>query len=139
MDVTRRTALRVVAATGGAAGTAAVLAACAPGEARPSTRPTLEGGIEIIAAAEVPVGGAAKAELSGTPVLVAQPEEGEFVVFSASCPHQGCTVAPADTEFDCPCHGSRFALADGAVLAGPAEQPLREIAAELVDGVIVTA
>lgn len=137
MTVTRRAALRIVAATGGAAGAAALAACTAPAPAGP--RPTLESGIEIVPLAEVPVGGAVGAELAGARVLVAQPTEGEVIAFSASCPHQGCTVAPADGEFDCPCHGSRFSLADGAVLQGPAEQPLREIRVAVADGLVVTA
>ena len=44
---------------------------------------------------------------------------------SALCPHQGCTVGFNDAEktWECPCHGSRFAT-DGALLQGPAAEPL---------------
>jgi len=47
-----------------------------------------------------------------------------FHVISAVCTHLGCTVQWRATEFDCPCHGSRF-HPDGTVIAGPAPAPLK--------------
>ena len=51
--------------------------------------------------------------------------EGELHCVSATCTHLGCTVQfnAAETSWDCPCHGSRFAV-NGEVLAGPAVKPL---------------
>ncbi len=46
-----------------------------------------------------------------------------FHVISAICTHLGCNVQWKGTEFDCPCHGSRF-NPDGTVISGPAPQPL---------------
>jgi Rieske Fe-S protein len=60
----------------------------------------------------------------GTDTYLARDERG-YMAIQARCSHAGCTVtwnAGART-FDCPCHGSRFAL-DGKVRNGPASEPL---------------
>lgn len=51
--------------------------------------------------------------------------DGTLHAVSAVCTHMGCLVAwnAGETSWDCPCHGSRFSC-DGAVLHGPAVQPL---------------
>jgi Rieske Fe-S protein len=58
-------------------------------------------------------------------VWLHQDSAGYYAV-DAICTHLGCTVRlqPDGQEFLCPCHGSRF-LDDGAVVNGPATQPLR--------------
>jgi len=38
---------------------------------------------------------------------------------SASCLHQGGRIQPGSSEFNCPCHGSRYDL-NGTVTGGPA-------------------
>ena len=59
-------------------------------------------------------------------VVVTQPTAGEFKAFSATCTHQGCKVkSVADGVIVCPCHGSKFAIADGSVAAGPAKRRCR--------------
>ncbi|OLF14949.1 Rieske (2Fe-2S) protein [Actinophytocola xanthii] len=77
------------------------------------------------AAADIPVGGGKV--FKDQEIVVVQPVEGEFKGFSAVCTHQGCLVnAVADGTINCDCHGSKFAVADGAVTAGPAPEPLGE-------------
>lgn len=53
-------------------------------------------------------------------------EEGGVHAVSPTCTHLGCLVSfnAVEKAWECPCHGSRFAL-DGAVLQGPATRPLR--------------
>jgi Rieske Fe-S protein len=73
--------------------------------------------------ADVPVGGGVVLAAQG--LVVTQPVAGTFKAFSATCTHQGCTVNEvADGTINCPCHGSRFAVVDGAPTAGPADTPL---------------
>jgi glycine/D-amino acid oxidase-like deaminating enzyme/nitrite reductase/ring-hydroxylating ferredoxin subunit len=51
--------------------------------------------------------------------------DGTLHAVSLRCTHLGCLVRfnAAERSWDCPCHGSRFAV-DGAVLEGPAVRPL---------------
>ncbi|MDQ2881043.1 MAG: Rieske (2Fe-2S) protein [Actinomycetota bacterium] len=77
----------------------------------------------LAATSDIPVGGGAV--IAGKKVVVTQPMPGTFAAFSAICTHQGCTVNKvANGTIDCPCHGSKFAIADGSVVQGPASRPL---------------
>jgi len=64
----------------------------------------------------------------GKKVAAYRDEQGVITMRSATCTHLGCLVGwnEADSTWDCPCHGSRFAP-DGRVIAGPAETPLPEV------------
>ncbi|HTT87326.1 MAG TPA: Rieske 2Fe-2S domain-containing protein [Acidimicrobiales bacterium] len=104
-----------------------------------STSPTTPPGRVVAGASTVAVGGSAQFTdpRTGDPAVVVQPRSGQFVAFDAVCPHEGCTVAyfPSDELFICPCHGSRFNGATGALVKGPATHGLTPIAiAEGPDG-----
>lgn len=139
----------VVAAAGGA-GLAAVLTACgssdkssgssdtttsgtsAGGSSQTSATPEPSasdsasasgGGTALARTSEIPVGGGRV--FADQKVVVTQPAAGQFKGFSAVCTHQGCTVAGVSGgTIDCPCHGSKFHIADGSVANGPASAPL---------------
>ena len=58
-------------------------------------------------------------------VVVTQPTAGTFKAFSSTCTHMGCTVSSVKNgTINCPCHGSRYSIADGSVQGGPAPRPL---------------
>ncbi|MGA5197147.1 Rieske (2Fe-2S) protein [Streptomyces exfoliatus] len=92
--------------------------------ATPSVDATPSAGAAPLAkTAGIPVGGGTV--FAKEKVVVTQPTAGEFKAFSAICTHQGCTVNKvADGTINCPCHGSKFRVADGSVAAGPASRPL---------------
>jgi Rieske Fe-S protein len=145
--LTRRAVVAGVCGTG----CAAALSACAsygpgaatvPAPAVPpgstgstgSTGPGASGGSTsgLARTADIPVGGGAV--FAEQDVVVTQPVAGEFRAFSATCTHQGCMVDQVTGgTINCPCHGSRFAVADGSVVQGPARSPLPERAVR-VDG-----
>jgi cytochrome b6-f complex iron-sulfur subunit len=87
-------------------------------------------------------GGALRVQPSGSPeplLVMAMPAElngaREFVVLSAICTHQGCTVDIQAQQLVCPCHGSTFDRR-GQVLRGPAQRPLTPMPSAVVDGVL---
>ena len=70
--------------------------------------------------------------------VLTQPGDGDIKAFTAVCTHQGCVVASvSDGTINCECHGSKFSIADGSVVNGPATSPLDEIAIS-VDGDTIT-
>jgi len=117
---------------------AAALAGCAAygtGQAAPAPGPSAQSegsssgggaapaGAKLAATADVPVGGGII--LTDAALVITQPKAGTFKAFSAICTHQGCTVSTVESgTINCPCHGSQFAIADGAVVNGPAKKPL---------------
>jgi thiosulfate dehydrogenase [quinone] large subunit len=124
-------------------GTAATLASpaqtSAPVPAGPTPGASHPAGTKLGPAKDVPVGQAASFSdpRTGDPSIVIQPRAGKFVAFDAVCPHAGCTVQydPSNTILVCPCHGSQFNAATGAVETGPAATGLRPITiAEGSDG-----
>ncbi|GGR28660.1 hypothetical protein GCM10010497_33640 [Streptomyces cinereoruber] len=109
---------------GGDGGTTAGTPEAPDAPETPGAPDSPEGDGEVLArTSEIPVGGGTV--FAEEKVVVTQPTAGEFKAFSAVCTHQGCLVNKvADGTVDCPCHGSRFRVADGSVVTGPATRPL---------------
>ncbi|TYB41576.1 Rieske (2Fe-2S) protein [Actinomadura chibensis] len=119
---------------GGAVLGVAVLAGCGGGDKEKSASDLK--GKEVAKVADVPVGGG---KINGAEkVVVTQPTPGSFKAFTAVCTHQGCTVGSvSDGLIKCPCHGSEFKIADGAVRRGPADRALTEYPVQVKGGGIV--
>ncbi|NGO75537.1 FAD-dependent oxidoreductase [Streptomyces sp. YC504] len=83
------------------------------------------GTAHVDSVAEIAPGTGAVVRLDGSRCAVYRDASGSAHAVSARCTHLGCLVAfnQAETAWECPCHGSRFAP-DGSVLQGPATRPL---------------
>ncbi|MFI6052094.1 Rieske (2Fe-2S) protein [Streptomyces violascens] len=85
--------------------------------------PPAQAGNVLAKTSDIPVGGGTV--FAAQKVVVTQPSAGTFKAFSAICTHQGCTVSSVSGgTINCPCHGSKFRIADASVANGPAERPL---------------
>lgn len=93
---------------------------------------------ELASASDIPEGGGMI--FQSAKVVVTQPTAGEYKAFSAICTHEQCIVDQvADGTIDCPCHGSKFSIADGAVETGPAPSPLPTESIKVSDGKVYLA
>jgi glycine/D-amino acid oxidase-like deaminating enzyme/nitrite reductase/ring-hydroxylating ferredoxin subunit len=79
-------------------------------------------------AEELAPGDGAIANHAGRRVAAYRETDGTLHTVSPTCTHLGCEVNfnPAEQSWDCPCHGSRFAV-DGEVLEGPAVDRLEPV------------
>ncbi len=72
-----------------------------------------EGGLEMV--------------LSGDRKVAVANVGGELHAFDDTCTHRGCSLADGTLDgsvVTCPCHGSQFDVTTGAVVRGPAEEPV---------------
>lgn len=72
-------------------------------------------------------------------LIVATTADGVHV-YDATCPHSDFQLVPGRLPrgclIECPMHGARFNADDGAVVKGPAKDPLEPIESRVVDGVL---
>lgn len=132
---------RALFAGAGALGVAGVLAACggdetpAPnggdGDTPTTGAPQAQPGEVVAKTSDIPVGGGKVIADKG--VVVTQPTAGEFRGYTSICTHNQCVLANvSEGTINCGCHFSKFAIADGKVLGGPAPRdlPAKELKVE---------
>ena len=143
INLNRRTALTAIAGTSAAFTLAACaaepeLAATTPPSASapeatsdPESTPeaTTEAAAEPVGTvSDVPVGGATRFLVAGTPVIITQPSEGEFRGFVAICTHAGSAInGMRENDLYCGSHSSRFSTDTGEVISGPARNALGRV------------
>ena len=89
--------------------------------------------VKVAKAGDLVEGELGRFDVGGTPVAVAN-VGGTLYAFGNTCTHQGCSLAQGEldgTTVTCPCHGSRFDVTSGAVLRGPAREPVPSYAARV--------
>ena len=62
---------------------------------------------------------------------------GTLFAIDDTCTHRGCSLGDGKLDgstVQCACHGSRFDVTSGAVVRGPAEDPVRSYPVHVADG-----
>lgn len=70
-------------------------------------------------------------------IALARLGDGSWVAFDNACTHEECPLSEGDLEgarIVCHCHSSAFDVRTGAVLEGPAEEPLAVYPIRVQDG-----
>jgi 3-phenylpropionate/trans-cinnamate dioxygenase ferredoxin component len=82
--------------------------------------------VTVVNPDDIPEGELAAFVVNGTRIAVTN-VGGAHYAFGDTCTHLHCSLAEGEMEgrtVICPCHGSQFAVATGAVLRGPARDPV---------------
>jgi nitrite reductase/ring-hydroxylating ferredoxin subunit/uncharacterized membrane protein len=82
-----------------------------------------------------------RVEASGYPIALYK-RFGRVYAVGDVCPHLGCSLSEGEVEEDavvCGCHGSKFALEDGAVERGPSTYRVPAFVTRIVNGTIEVA
>jgi Rieske Fe-S protein len=96
------------------------------------------GPVVLAKTTDIPVGGGKI--LTDKKIVITEPQIGTFKAFTAVCTHQGCIVdSVSGGTINCPCHGSKFSIANGSVVNGPAPSPLAPVSIEVQGTSIVQA
>jgi cytochrome b6-f complex iron-sulfur subunit len=98
--------------------------------AGPGASPSRAARIALASVADIPAGSGLVVAGPDGQVLLAE-VAGKVLAHKAVCTHQGAVLNGSGV---CPLHGSRFDVTTGAVLNGPADQPLAAVAVTVSGG-----
>jgi Rieske Fe-S protein len=131
--VTRRAALRTLAAAAGATLLGERWVRTWPAD--PPVAPFAVPGAATLAPGEAMDFHVPRTQRAGLLVRLAADA---YVAFDRRCPHLGCPVlwsAPR-AQFECPCHAAVFDAATGRVVTGPPREGLRRFEVDRRDGAL---
>jgi nitrite reductase/ring-hydroxylating ferredoxin subunit len=117
----------------GAAPSTTAAASAAAGSAGASG--STAGKTAIASVSDIPADSGLIADAPSGQVILAK-QDGKVVAHTAVCTHQGGIIDGAGV---CPLHGSKFNPATGAVINGPATEPLAAVAVTETDGKVYPA
>jgi nitrite reductase/ring-hydroxylating ferredoxin subunit len=103
-----------------------------------STREAGAGFMTVARAEDLAEGNMQAFEVMDTRIAVAN-VDGTFYAFADTCTHEGCSLAEGELEettVTCRCHGSKFDVTNGAVVNGPAQDPVETYETREVDGTL---
>ena len=83
---------------------------------------------------EIAPGNMANFQVGGESIVVAN-VEARLYAFNDICTHIGCSLYEGSldgTTVICPCHGSEFDVTTGTVMRGPARDPIKTYAVQIV-------
>lgn len=78
-------------------------------------------------------------QIGETWLAVTRLPSGELAAFDEWCTHEECQLSEGDIEGErvvCYCHSAAFDIRTGAVLSGPATEPIRVYELQDVDGAL---
>jgi thiosulfate dehydrogenase [quinone] large subunit len=139
----RRGAIRI-GALGGAAVALSLLGKAFPKSSAKAVETTTAAGtaVKVIELAKINVGETHQFALSnGMPAVLFRTKTGVFA-YSATCTHEGCTVAykSSNKSLYCPCHGAEFdPFANGKAVQGPARDALSAVKVKVEGNWVVLA
>lgn len=95
--------------------------------------------IEVARLEDIPIGEARSFEVAGREIALYRLSEHEVRASDNRCTHEQACLADGlihDRTIECPLHGGRFSLDDGAALAGPVEVGLEMLAVTVREGAV---